>query len=205
LNNGSGEKQRSNIDPLIPDKLTPQRKKLLEILCVKYRTGVREIPDGSNGGDGVDEITGGWKAPWCAMTVHWVFKKALGVEPWGNRGASAAVINIYKQAVTKDTFKKKGDYFPRPGDVFIMLYKDKHGDLTGKGHTGIVLRVSKDGWTLNTLEGNAGNRLACKIRKVTQSTLVGFVNPYPVDENTNNWERGIVDAATASSSIASTR
>ena len=161
LHNASGETQRLYIDPLIPRNLPAQRKRVLEVLCAKYRTNVREIPDGSNAGDGVDEITGGWAAPWCAMTVWWAVKKALDIEPWGSRGEAAAVINIYKKAKAVDTFKEKDHYPPRPGDVFIMLYRNKAGKLTGKGHTGVVLRVSEDGQTWNTLEGNAGNRLAC--------------------------------------------
>jgi len=205
LHHGSGSEQRSHIDPMIPKGLTPQRQKLLDFVCDKYRTGVREIPNGSNGGDGVDEITGGWKAPWCAMTVHWAFKGALGIEPWGDRGASAAVINIYKQAKAAGTFKEKDTYLPRPGDVFIMLYRDKNGNLTGKGHTGIVLQVSADGTIFVALEGNAGNRLACKSRKITQGTLVGFVNPYPVEEQADNWERGVQAAGSGATGVRGTR
>jgi len=205
LNHGSGLEQRSHIDPLIPEGLTPKRQKVLDFIADKYRTGVHEIPDGSNGGDGVDDITGGWKVAWCAITMWWAFKNALGIEPWGDKGQSAAVRNIYKAAVANGTFKEKGKYSPRPGDVFIMLYKDKNGNYTGKGHTGIVLQVSHDGTVFVTFEGNAGNRLACKSRKVSQETLVGFVNPFPVEEQTNNWKRGVMKAGSGATGVGGTR
>lgn len=202
LKNPSGIKQRSFIDPLVPDGLTPQRKKLLDYSCALYREGIREIPDGSNAGDGVDKITNGWAAPWCAMYVSYVLKHALGLETFGKR--QAAVINIYKKAKELDLFRDKDDYTPKPGDIFIMLYK-KNGSFTGKGHTGFILRVADDGQTFNTQEGNAGNRLATKIRKKSQGTLEGYVNFYPVEEQPTTYEHGVVDAKQAASGMGSTR
>lgn len=205
LRHASGDDQRSHIDPLVPRGLTPQRTKLLDFACDLYREDIHEVPDGSNGGDGVDKITNGWKAPWCGMAVHYIFKEALGTEPFGSRATCAAVINIYNLARDKDWFRDKSDYDPRPGDVFIMLYRDSSGQFTGKGHTGIVLRVSEEGRSMNCIEGNAGNRLKCSLRHFDQHSLIGFVNPFQVEENKNGWTRGIMAAGSAPTGVAGTR
>jgi hypothetical protein len=203
LQNPSGAPQRSGIDPLVPSGLTEQRQKLLDFSCDLYRENIREIPDGSNRGDGVDKITGGWAAPWCAMYVSYVLKHALGLETFGAR--QAAVINIYKEAKELDLFRAKADYSPRPGDIFIMLYKDDDGKFTGKGHTGFVLRVSADGKSFNSQEGNCANSLRNKIRYTSQGSLIGFVNFYPVEEQSDGWERGVFSAKQAPTGMAGTR
>jgi hypothetical protein len=198
LHNASGDAQRSWLDAMVPDNLTTKRNKVCELICHEHRKGVQEIPLGSNGGDGVDKYTKGWKAPWCAMFVSWALEEALGFSEFNDPPSQrqAAVINIYRTAKEKGWFKSKRDYTPRPGDIFIMLYRDKNGNLTGKGHTGFVLWVSAGGQTITTCEGNAGNRLKIRLRKVSQDTLVGFVNYMPIEENSNNsWERGILKSA----------
>ena len=58
LNNPSGSKQKSNIPPLIPRRITSTRLKVLTIAAAEHQRGVREIPDGSNWGDGVKKYGG---------------------------------------------------------------------------------------------------------------------------------------------------
>jgi len=164
-------------------------------LFLKYHAKpTREIPNGSNGGDGVDEITGGWKAAWCAMFVCWVIYKATGLIPFKKK-REAAVINLYKIAKTNGWWRDKANYVPLPGDVFIMLYEDDDGNLTGKGHTGLVVGVSEDGTEFNTGEGNCGNTVKLGKRKMTQHALRGFINFWPSDEQPSDVVRQIVSAA----------
>ena len=81
----------------------------------------------------------------------------------------------YKAAKKLHLWCDKKDGGPVPGDIFVMLYRDENGKLTFRGHVGFVLRVSEDGKTINTIEGNAGNRVKVGKRNVSQKNLVGWV------------------------------
>lgn len=194
----SGITQRSFIDPMIPSGLTPGRLRLLEFVVAKYRQGIHEVPDGSNGGDGVDEITGGRRAAWCMRFVWWCLDQLkLQVYPhpvW-------ACIDAREIARNKGWWRARGAYSPKPGDQFIMLYSDEHGGLTGKGHTGWVLDTFPGG--VITIEGNCGNRVACKRRSLGQLSLRGFINFWPKDEQPLTWGHG--NYAGASEKEESTR
>ena len=85
-----------------------------------------------------------------------------------------------------------------------MLYKTAAGSLSGKGHVGLVLRVSEDGNVFNTLSGNESNRLKVGLRYKAQTTLMGFVSPYTASTN-NDWERGTIGASEAPKGIGGTR
>ena len=185
LNNPSGDPQRSHIDPLIPSELTPKRERFLEFVVHKYRTGIREIPDGSNGGDGVDEITGGRRAAWCMRFVWWALRRC-NEEPFGEDvWQCLRARNIAKKG---GWWRPKESYSPKPGDIMIMLYSDKGGRLTGSGHTGIVLDTGP-GYII-TIEGNCGNRVACKRRAIGQTTLKGFINFWDENEQPTKWVSG---------------
>jgi len=175
--NASGEPQRNHIKPRTPKGLPEGRKKVLEVAKEEHRKGTKEIPDGSNWGDGVTKILKGLHpAPWCCHFVWWVWKEVFGSYLWGKRHGHC--MTAWRVAKSKGCAFPKKKYSPIPGDFFLMLYKNKHGNYTGSGHIGFVLSVSPDGNSFNTIEGNSGNRVKVGKRKLSQSTLVGFINPY---------------------------
>ena len=64
-----------------------------------------------------------------------------------------------------------------PGDAFVILHKDpKKGWCTG--HIGFVLQVAKNGKSINTVEGNCGNRVKIGRRELSDPMLRGFINFY---------------------------
>ena len=68
LENPSGEGQRNFIDARIPKGLTSIRQDILGTALHEHAIGVREVPDGSNWGDGVTKyLTGIGPAPWCCF------------------------------------------------------------------------------------------------------------------------------------------
>lgn len=175
LEHPSGEEQRNYHRPETVAGLPEYRVKLLKLIYQKHAAGIREIPDGSNWGDGVTQILEGiGPAPWCCYSVSWFFHEVTDEWPLGFRHG-------HVQTFTRE-LKKAGKfhsiasgYIPIPGDVFLMHYP---GSSTG--HTGFSTAVedvaAKKPFVFNTAEGNAGNRFKLGSRKSTQSTLVGFGN-----------------------------
>lgn len=175
LDNPSGNGQRSWIDATIPGGLTLSRKIQLETALKYWRLNVHEIPDGSNHGDGVDQfITGYGSVAWCMLFVSQCDIEANGYWTLGKREAST--YRAWQEAKARNIYYDKREYEPIPGDWFLMQYRDKNGNLKGTGHVGFVLRVSEDGLIFQTVEGNAGNRVKVGERKLSQSSLIGFVN-----------------------------
>jgi putative peptidoglycan binding protein/CHAP domain-containing protein len=184
--------QSSKISPLIPKGLTPLRQKVLEIAVREHAAGVREVPDGSNSGDGVDKyIKGFGPAYWCMLFITWV-RMAAGVPLLGRKQA-AHCQTVWNLARERGVAHLKVNYVPIPGDVAIMLYRNAKGKLTGSGHTFFVLRVSQDGEEFNGIEGNAGNRVKASLRERDQGTLIGFINDYPPEEQPRSYERGVLE------------
>jgi hypothetical protein len=151
LKNPSGEAQRNHFRPVIPDGLTARRHQLLSLIYEEHAKPVFEIPDGSNRSPDIDGYwgrTGAIGAPWCCAFVSWALHEVLGSYPV--EGAHhIGVQNMWRAACRVDLDTPE----PKPGDVFIQI---KSG---GKGHTGFVVGVSKDGQSIYTGEGNCGNRL----------------------------------------------
>ncbi len=49
--------------------------------------------------------------------------------------------------------------------------------------------------TINTVEGNAGNRVKVGMRELASRDIVGFINNFSADEQPTGWEQGLVSAA----------
>lgn len=191
--NPSGAAQKSNIQPKTPTGLTAARRKVLAIAQREHALGTHEDPDGSNWGDGVTKILDGvGPNPWCCFFVWWVWSQAHGSYLWGKRHGH--VQTVWRIAKANGVAQPKEKYTPLPGDFFVMLYKNSHGNFTGSGHIGFVLSVSPDGESFNTIEGNAGNRVKVGTRSMSQSSLVGFINPYGDDASTNDYEKVLLVA-----------
>ena len=188
LYNHSGVSQRNYFDLYIPDDIGESRNALLKVALFEHQFGVHEEPNGSNWGDGVIKYGGepGWA--WCCLFTSWVANQAFNGYPLNAKFASC--YQAWKQAV-KLGFTKMSN--PVPGDQFMMLYTNSAGQLKGTGHTGYVLAVSEDGKWINTVEGNAGNRV--KIGKRLVSQMYGFINFFGDAGSLGQWKVGLVGNA----------
>jgi hypothetical protein len=193
LANASGPPQRSGIDASIPKRLSPRRARVLEIALGEHARGVSEKPNGSNRGPEVDKyLPAYWSkraAPgpaWCCFFYSWVVEQALGAYPLRRRQGSCARARADAGALGLWKPKGLGDD-PIPGDAFVM---DRGA---GKGHIGFVVRVARDGATINTVEGNCGNRVKVGLREVADPEIVGFIDNVP-SERPTGFERGVVAA-----------
>lgn len=197
LQHQSGKAQRSLIKPDIPKGLSIERGDYLRIALREHAIGVRERPNGSNRSKEIDKYIPQWwfskhasrdkGMPWCAFYVSWCDKEALGHYTLGRRhGSCRQIMNAAKKV---DLWRDRDSrYFPIPGDWFVMLYG------VGKGHIGFVLRVSKDGKKINTVEGNCGNCVKVGLRDVDEK-IVGFVNPFSDELEGHDFTRGIRQVA----------
>lgn len=175
LENPSGDAQRSFIQAptgTIP-ALTSNRSKLIEILLAEHRAGVREVPDGSNGGDGVEKfIAGVGRVAWCALTQSWVHREVFGSYPNGTRYAH--VQTWWREARQNGTGFLKSQYVPVPGDLAVWCFAG------GTGHISRVVAVSPDDRLItNCVGGNEGNRLKLGVRDFNnEPRMVGFINNF---------------------------
>lgn len=189
LYNPSGPAQRAFLEPVKATPLFPSgtpalRRAVIEFGLRLWRTGVREIPDGSNWGDGVTTIltaTGQRSAAaWCAFTASHVHHGGTGQLLLGrHRGR---VRDIWDEALKRGcAFEKGSGYVPRPGDLGITLYRNKRGQLNGMGHIWHMVALGPRngrGRDYNHLGGNEGNRYKLGIRNTMDESLFGWVNPF---------------------------
>jgi len=192
LSHASGEGQRSHVDASIPAGLGPQRQRVLEVALQEHARGVAEVPSGSNRGPELDKYLPQWAKTqpgpaWCCFFYSWVVRSALDAWPLGAQLGSCR--NARQRAGALGLYTPKGTRAERPipGDAFLM---DRGG---GHGHIGFVLRVSDDRTTINTVEGNCGNRVKVGLRELSDPELVGFIDNVP-SEATEGWELGVLSA-----------
>jgi len=137
---------------------------------------VHEIPNGANRGDGVDKFfpVGTTSAQWCAFFATWVLNQAGYQIP--RQGHSKTLLDWFRDnrvMIFRDNISATNS--PQPGDIVVW---DRDGqidpelDLTGAGHTGIVVSVSYPNF--NTIEGNISNQVGRRSHNVNESTLIGF-------------------------------
>lgn len=197
LQNPSGKPQTSGIKGEIPEGLSPLRARQLEIALAEHAKGVREEPDGSNWGPDIARYGGIQGSPWCCWFWSWCNRQAFGAYSLGTKFGHC--LSAWQKAQKLGMAREKGASLPIPGDAFIMLYR-KNGVLTGNGHIGFVLRVEERGGkavAINTVEGNAGNRVKVGTRDLMNADIVGFINNFPADEQPTGWQWGLVTAAAA--------
>lgn len=197
LENASGDAQRSFIVGKIPDGLSDKRRRVLDVALSQH--GVKEEPNGTNRGPGVDKYLPGFvlqqkgQGPaWCCFFFSWVSREAFGGSyPMGKRYGSC--VEVSKAAESAGFwFPNNGRYVPRPGDAFVMLYE---GDRAGHGHIGYVLRVDPVTGRFNTCEGNCGNRVKVGLRDYdADARIAGFINFYGDAGVAPSYEVGVIDA-----------
>jgi hypothetical protein len=193
LKHPSGAPQRSFIDPRIPDGLSPLREDVLKLAFEEHRKRVHEEPDGSNWGPEIKKYGGrrGWA--WCCLFVTWVWKRTgvVGIK-------QASTYRLWQQA------KKNGWFHPIrtenaaayiPGNALLWQYKRRDGSWTRTGHISILARVDDDNREYNTVGGNEGNRVKFGKRSDRSKNLIGFINPFPENEQPHDFERGTLNRA----------
>lgn len=158
LKNPSRDAQRNHFQPVIPDGLTPKRRQLLEVIYEEHGKSVFEVPDKSNRSPDIDGYwgpSGIIGKPWCCAFVSWALNEVLGFYPIG--GAHHIGVQKMWGAARRADMASPA---PKPGDIFVQIFSG------GKGHTGFVVGVSKDGKSIYTGEGNCANRLKIGLRKI---------------------------------------
>jgi len=190
LNKPSGVAQKNFFNPRKPKGLPPIRSAILDEFERLHQAGVREIPRGSNWGDGIPQFGGrkGWA--WCALCYTTVCRRG-GVDC----PRRARVYTIWKEA------EKNGSFYPidstdplafLPGNALIWQHKNSRGAWTKTGHiAGINIPVLWPDGRLkecNTYGGNEGHRLKYGYRRVwvkkngvythvSSKDLIGTINP----------------------------
>lgn len=153
-------------------KLSQPRQNFLRVLFEQHAAGVREIPDGSNQGDGVDKFISGYGAVyWCALFLSWSWKEGNGDWPRGSR--EAGVMNWWRKAVAGGYARtKKSGYVPVPGDLAVWQF------ARGAGHiSGVVASDLTSERKFNTIGGNEGNRVKLGLRVTTEEPqLIGWID-----------------------------
>lgn len=163
---------------------------------------VTEIPSGSNRSPEIDrylKLTGlnnvsqyekkGVGYPWCMAFVYAMFDdfvNSLGLP--NPLPKTAAVMKHWNKADLNLKISigeaRTNPSLVKPGQVFIQ----SRGP--GQGHTGIVTAVDIDKGTFKTIEGNTndqlsgeGHRVGRNTRKLSQSSLIGFVDYFKGNRN----------------------
>lgn len=199
LLNPSGDVQSQNIDPIIPSGLTEDRVKVLEVAIEEFKKGVHEIPDGSNWGPEIQKYGGAKGWAWCQLFVNWCCKQAFGKYPTGI-GNNPSTYATWQRAIKEGKFVESN---PRPGDLMMMQYKNSKGQYSRKGHVGLVLRV--DGDWINCVEGNTKNQVDVTVRKKSNSKIVGWINVCGDQNDSFDYEKGILWGSVTPDDLGSTR
>jgi len=133
--------------------------------------GVQENPPGSNSGPRIND----WLTrvhmprgnPWCAAFAWCMLDDALARLGLPNQLEPTASTHWLIQRA-----KNAGAWTDKPGVGFIGGI-DKGA---GRGHAIIVCEVDPDNQTLRTIEGNEGNKVTIRSRRIDEITL-GYLDP----------------------------
>lgn len=201
LHNPSGSPQRSNLFSRIPAGLNKERQLFLQAWSDEHQKGVKEDPDGSNWGGGVERyLKGVGPAPWCCYAFSEIFKDSQGRYPFGER---LGLVAKFWAMAKREGIDFDASTTPIPGDAGIYLYRNASGRLTGTGHIFVIASVSPDGKRFNTFGGNEGNRIKYGVRSAREPSLVGFARLLPVPAG--HVQRMLVDAGGVQQGPAATR
>lgn len=209
LKNPTGAAQKSNLVPSVPRGIDGQRAHILELALTEHAKGVHERPNGSNRSKDIDKYLPKWLREklepgevgpaWCCFFVNYIVTEAYGgYRPWGSYLGSCSKLweTVERQGgplrpEMKCPVAHQDANRASPGDLFVMLHP-KQEDKPATGHIGFVLRVSKNGTMINTIEGNCGNRVKVGLRDT--STIHGFINFYG-DGYRTHYSRALLEVA----------
>jgi len=203
LEHHSGDDQCNFLDPEIPEGLSPLREQTLRIARAEWKKGVRETSN--NWGLEISKYGGraGWS--WCCLFVTWCWRQAgvqIGKEP--------STFDLWMAAIRNGWFyplESKEPIALIPGNALLFQHQS-NGHWTRTGHISLIARVGSGvapiaaigapkaqevlGMQFNTFGGNEGNRVKFGIRSDKSKDLIGFINPFPPDEQPLDFERGII-------------
>jgi len=202
-----------SVAPTPADVIAEARQKLAEkakavssnpsglsvIVTALQDLGLREIPDGSNGGPDLAHIVGGdgkppsayylyWgikdasilasMPPWCAIAVSYWMKTGLSCESWKDTPFETwygGAEQIRQWGSTHGCLHKAStSQKVEVGEVFVMSRSGSGSDVSSSvsaGHVGLV--VYDDGDAVVTIEGNTSNAVKSLRRK--KSSILGFI------------------------------
>ena len=130
---------------------------------VKYNTWYygREVYDG--------DISPKATYPWCAVFISWLFKAEQGLCK-----KTALCVDMLSWFEARNQIVKD----PQAGDIVFFKYKTNNRRTN---HVGLVVSVSPDGRTINTIEGNTSITSQDNGGKVMQrnrySNIVAYARP----------------------------
>ena len=139
----------------------------------KAEIGVHEAPPNSNNVKYNTWYYGhpvaGPEYPWCAVFISWLFKAEQGICP-----RTASCVNMLAWFEKKRQIVNK----PQAGDIVFFKYNTNNRRTN---HVGLVVSVSDDGRTINTIEGNTSISSQDNGGKVMQrnrySNIVAYARP----------------------------
>lgn len=139
----------------------------------KGEIGVHESPPNSNNVKYNTWYYGhpvaGPEYPWCAVFISWLFKAEQGICP-----RTASCVNMLAWFEQKRQIVNK----PQAGDIVFFKYNTNNRRTN---HVGLVVSVSDDGRTINTIEGNTSITSQDNGGKVMQrnrySNIVAYARP----------------------------
>jgi len=130
--------------------------------------------EGNNDGSMVKGMLGklglGAGNPWCMAFVYAMFAELcskLSIE--NPLPKTASVMSHWNSAPAENKIDSHDSAKVQPGQVFI---KSRGGASSGKGHTGIVLKVTGDSFV--SIDGNSSDMVKMNTYKI--SDMVGFVD-----------------------------
>lgn len=139
----------------------------------KAEIGTHEVPPNSNNVKYNTWYYGhpvaGSDYPWCAVFISWLFKAEQGICP-----RTASCVNMLAWFEKKRQIVNK----PQAGDIVFFKYNTNNRRTN---HVGLVVSVSDDGRTINTIEGNTSISSQDNGGKVMQrnrySNIVAYARP----------------------------
>lgn len=167
LEHASGNEQSNHFAAVIPQGISDERTRLLQLLLNEHKKPVLENPDGSNRSPDIDGYwgeTGLSGYAWCCAFVSWGLFETLGKYPVGEHH-----VGVQKMSRAAKRLMLNADV-PKPGDIFVQIFSG------GKGHTGFVLGVSPDDSFIYTVEGNCANRV--KVGKRKQDSITHYIDGF---------------------------
>ena len=146
----------------------------------KSQLGVHEAPPNSN-----NVLYNTWyyghpvsgnEYPWCAVFISWLFRGDQSLCP-----RTASCVNMLAWFEQKRQIVKK----PQAGDIVFFKYST---NSRRTNHVGLVVSVSDDGRTINTIEGNTSVTNQDNGGKVMQRNRYNHIVAYarPRYEGTQN-------------------
>lgn len=148
----------------------------------KAEIGVHEAPPNSNNVKYNTWYYGhpvaGPEYPWCAVFISWLFKAEQGICP-----RTASCVNMLAWFEKKRQIVNK----PQAGDIVFFKYNTNNRRTN---HVGLVVSVSDDGHTINTIEGNTSISSQDNGGKVMQrnrySNIVAYARPRYIEGTLTN-------------------